>query len=95
MFFVITAVSLRDTWNGDIPDWVFYVSSVDFSDSDEYVKIGRYVRRGVAITVFASSEVEPKPTIEQGKMLAKWQYDYMNNPFDINLQEYGSWLTYR
>lgn len=79
-FFVhIMGVHLTDTYNGDIPDWRFYVTTVDVTIASQSVKLGTFRRGDVRYIVACQQSVDPKPSIEDCKHLVQWQHDYMKH----------------
>jgi hypothetical protein len=91
---VLRDVELTDTYNGDIPNWIFYVTALDVSDNPELMVLGRFRRQDYRYTVLALTSLEVAPTKLQCKKLVQWQHgEIVSN--QNQARSYQNWLHRR
>lgn len=90
-YIVIRDVLVADTYNGDVPNWYFYVTTVDVTENPSYQNLGSYRRGKYRYTIVIDRELEFRPKLSERKALVQWQHDEITANQE-QTRAYQSWL---
>lgn len=90
-YIVIRDVLVADTYNGDVPNWYFYVTTVNVLDNPIYEHLGSYRRDQYRYTIVINRGLGVKPNLSECKALAAWQHSEITRNQE-QTRGFQSWL---